>query len=124
MNRRSFLIAASAPIVAVPASALVGLGGVASPLPGISVCMAPESAAVAPPDPKALMLRYITFLAHEHRAALVEFHTRPGDSEEDLAHYAKIPPMFWFPDDRGVTALVQAAPPSARAARVLMGAGL
>jgi hypothetical protein len=63
MDRRGFLIVASAPLVAVPASALAKLDGVATPFPGVSVCTAPD---VAPPiDTVELLNRYWGFVIGE-----------------------------------------------------------
>lgn len=56
---------------------------------------------------RAELDRYIAWLAHEHRAALME---RFGPESF---------PMFWFPDMPDIEAAVADAPPSSRARRVL-----
>jgi hypothetical protein len=52
--------------------------------------------------------RYIAWLAHEHRAALLERYGSDATA-----------PMFWFPDMPDIEAAVADAPPSSRARRVL-----
>ena len=69
--------------------------------------------------------KYIAFLAHEHRAALLErfdgVYTiiRDANGPCEPREMRIEPPMFWMPDDAEVIALVNAAPASSRAARVL-----
>lgn len=65
---------------------------------------------MAPSDQKCAELdRYIAWLAHEHRAALME---RFG------AETAAIP-MHWFPAAPDIEQAVADAPPSSRARRAL-----
>ena len=62
------------------------------------------------PAAKAVPLEdYVAFLAHEHRAALVELY-RPANP----LHV----PMCWFPDSSIVEARIAAEAPSLRAARI------
>jgi hypothetical protein len=63
-----------------------------------------------PPDQDPTELdRYIAWLAHEHRAALMERFGLPADGA----------PMWWFPKAPEIEAAVARASPSDRAAIVL-----
>lgn len=61
------------------------------------------------PAARADLDRYIAWLAHEHRAALMERYRMPADQV----------PIGWMPDTPDVREEVEQRPPSTRARQVL-----
>ncbi|GLK68113.1 hypothetical protein GCM10008179_17510 [Hansschlegelia plantiphila] len=118
MNRRGFLIAASAPVVAVPAAALATRGGVVSPFPGLSLCEVPLLRSELPRE--ALVDRYVAFLAYEHRMALWE--QMPAYAREGRRAYEV--PLYWSPENDEVLGVVNDGRLVERASRVLAAVGL
>ena len=98
--------AAANPEAALPRRAFLrGLGV-------LSLTTAPVAAVArdSVPAVKAVPLEdYVAFLAHEHRAALVELY-RPANP----LHI----PICWFPESPAVEARIAAEAPSLRAARI------
>lgn len=100
---------------------------------GLSLLGAPT--AVAAPVTDALRLRYLAFLAHEHRAVLAELNAgaesgpalgRPG-VRIDPSNFStfRYPPAFgWLPEAPDLERLVCAAPASTRAALVMSAANV
>jgi hypothetical protein len=89
------------------------------PLIGGSVAILGNPTRAAQPITEALQDAYIAFLAHEHRRALAEKFTRIDyDGNVQVST-----PMEWFPDRADIQRLVEAAPPTARAAVVLSAVG-
>lgn len=87
----------------------------------VATPIAVEAAApiVGPSDP--IFARYVAFLAHEHRAALIalrrDTYARMGEPPQ--------PPMFWFPKDHDVELLIDKInQPERRARAVLHAVGL
>jgi hypothetical protein len=75
---------------------------------------------VLPSDP--VFARYVAFLAHEHRAALIAMNRAHYERNADLN---PTPPMFWFPEDRDVQCMIQKRnEPERRARAVLHAVGL
>jgi hypothetical protein len=75
---------------------------------------------VLPDDP--VFARYVAFLAHEHRAALVAMNRAHYERNADLN---PLVPMFWFPEDRDVQVMIEKRrEPEHRARAVLHAVGL
>lgn len=110
------------------------------PLIGGAITLIGTPSAIAEPATDSALDAYVAFLAHEHRAALIEHERRravrsvataaaqgqaswPGYVEEceDIARQR--PPMFWFPGAPDTERLVASAEPSSRAALVLSAVG-
>lgn len=90
---------------------------------GVSLIGAPT--AVAAPVTQPLMDRYVAWLAHEHRAALLEW-GRMRRSLDDLAEatdWVQSAPLYWMPGDPTAISAVIAGKPSTRAALVLSTVG-
>ena len=106
-------------------------GLVSLPLIGSGVTLIGQPTAAAVPMNKALMTRYVAWLAREHAEALVEYEDYRGISEPEPYRRAQREfrrewvqqPLFWFPDDPVADAAVRGAPPSTRAAVVLSAVG-
>lgn len=95
------------------------------PLIGGSLALIGNPTAAAVPCSDMLLDSYVAFLAHEHRAALIESElrvTRDPYRRERIA--SGIVPMFWFPDDVCARSLCEQIKPSTRAAVVLSAVGL
>lgn len=74
--------------------------------PALLLPAAMEASAAANDD-------YMAFLAHEHRALLLEMQCGSGNHV----------PMFWFPAHAAIERLIASVPPSLRARRVLAALG-
>ena len=77
--------------------------------------------AVAPP-PVPSLLDYVTWLAHEHRAALCAY--CDAESPHSAPHHWTRTPYCWVPDDPAIEALVASGSPLERAGPVLAAARL
>lgn len=91
-------------------SALLGIGA----MPAISEA---ATSPVRATDP--VFGRYVAFLAHEHRAALIALHR---DHYERNADLNPVVPMFWFPNDPDVELLITRRPDAERRARAVLHA--
>ena len=102
------------------------LSGLASlPLIGGSIALIGNPTKAAVPASDTLMESYVAFLAHEHRAALIEYGLRQAtcDFERKNCRLGRVP-MFWLPDDVCARGLCTHVKPSTRAAVVLSAVGL
>ncbi len=97
-------------------------GLVSLPLVGGGVTLVGDPVAAAEPVTAALLDRYVAFLAHEHREALIETQARVN-AGMTMAQRCLYAPMFWYPDDPVAIQAATATPPSARAAIVLAAIG-
>lgn len=85
-----------------------------------AIANAMEAAPSVASDP--IFRRYVAFLAHEHRSALVAMNRELYERNADLG---ATPPMFWFPDDPNVTEVMKVTSgPERRARAVLHAVGL
>lgn len=89
----------------------------------VAVPAAAEAAVpVMPADP--IFARYVAFLAHEHRAALKAMHREMYQQFDDEGVSYTIP-LFWLPEDRDVSAMMEKRDrPERRARAVLHAVGL
>ena len=102
------------------------LGGlVGLPLVGGAVTLIGQPTASAEPVTADLHKRYVTWLAHEHRAALVEMRDPRVARVEPwaMADIARDAPMYWFPEAPDIEMAAYATRPSTRAAIVLSAVG-
>lgn len=114
-------------------------GLVTLPLIGGGVTLVGNPTAAAVPVTDELHMRYFTWLAHEHKAAMKEHAYRdcmararswPADERdypaEAYARAGEEAAMYWgwFPPDPDIEALTKLTRPSTRAAVVLAAAGV
>lgn len=100
-------------------------GLVSLPLIGGGVTLIGKPTAAAVPVSDMLLDSYVAFLAHEHRAALIESELRKPNTpflQDRIA--SGLVPMFWFPDDVCARSMCEYTKPSTRAAVVLSAVGL
>jgi len=102
------------------------LGALAS-MPALAILGAPTAA--AEPVTRALLERYVAWLANEHAAALVELYPIDPTSSDAASRMAswesqrRQTPLQWFPDAPDIERLVTATKPSTRAAVVMSAVG-
>ncbi|MCW6511534.1 hypothetical protein [Lichenifustis flavocetrariae] len=97
----------------------------ALPLVGGGVKLIGEPTAAAVPVTEGLMLKYATFLAHEHREAMFQYMRMTAASDRDRDRTTRrLVPMEWYPEDDQIHGLLQTVEPAKRAAIILSAAGV